>query len=162
MWTGEIEENPAQRTGPNLEIYLEMGLALEIDPDKREEETPVQVSGQNLEIDLGIGLVLDTHPDPEVDQGTGGIGTTVLEVVETPALDPIPEIYLVRDLGTEEEETKLINLDLEIYLGRGKGTPEPQALATDTEKAEEEIMTNPAMVIGEVPAKRPLVRGGLS
>ena len=33
MRTGEIEETLAQRIGPNLEIYLEMGQALEIDPD---------------------------------------------------------------------------------------------------------------------------------
>ena len=90
------------------------------------------------------------------------IGTIVPGTVEIPALDPIPEIYLVRDLGIEETVSKITYLDLEIDLGRGKGTLEPQVQITDKEITEAETMTNPAMATGEVPAKRPLVRGGLS
>ena len=80
MLTRRTEENPAQMTGLNLEIYLEIGLALEIYPDRRTEEIPAQVSNLDLEIYLGIALGSE----------------------ETPALDPKPEIYLVRDTGTSE------------------------------------------------------------
>ena len=60
MLTRRTEENLAQMTGLNLEIYLEIGLALEIYPDRRQtnklekrkihvkywktEEIPAQVS----------------------------------------------------------------------------------------------------------------------
>ena len=67
------------------------------------------------------------------DQGTVEIGMIALGAVETPALDPVPEIYLVRDLGIEEIASRTTSLDLEIDLGRGKGIPEPQVQATDIE-----------------------------
>ena len=80
MLTRRTEEYSAQMIGLNLEIYLEIGLALEIYPDRRTEEIPAEVSDLDLEIYLGIGL------------------ETII-----PNLDL--EIYLGRGKGTPEAET---------------------------------------------------------
>ena len=56
---------------------------------------------------------------------------TALEAAETPALDLIPETYLVRNLGVEVIggiAIKKICPDLEIDLGTDRGFQGPQAL----------------------------------
>ena len=85
------------------------------------------------------------------------LGTTVPEAAETPVLDPIPEIYLVRDLGIEVIggiTIRKVCLDLEIDLGRDRDFQGPQALSIGRETIEEETETSPAMGKDEVPAKR--------
>ena len=85
------------------------------------------------------------------------LGTIVLGEAETPAPDPIPEIYLVRDLGIEVIggiTIRKVCLDLEIDLGRDRDFQGPQALSIGRETTEEEIETSPAMGRDEVPAKR--------
>ena len=80
------------------------------------------------------------------------IETTVQGAVGTLALDPTPEIDLVRDLGKEmKEETTVRNMnpDQELDQERDKGAQGPQVLIT------EETETSPAMEEDEVPAKRP-------
>ena len=71
---------------------------------------------------------------------------------EITALDPTPEIDLVRGLGKEmKEETtvKNMNPDPELDQEIDRGAQEPQVRIT------EETETSPAMEEDEVPAKRP-------
>ena len=100
------------------------------------------------------------NQDPEIGQE---IDIDVQEplamiIEENTALDPTPEIVLVRDLGKEmREETtvKNMNQDPETDQETDRDAQGPQARITEEMSTEGEKETSPAMGEDEVPAKRP-------
>ena len=117
---------------------------------------------QSIEETIALAQVIETEPNTflymkKVTQKEEK-ETIAQEAVGIPALDPTPEIDLVRDLGkeTREETTvKNMNPDPEIDQETDRGAQGPQALITEEMITEGEKETSPAMGEDEVPAKRP-------
>ena len=133
--------NQDSEIGQEIGIDVQEPLAMIIEEKTALDPTPELV----LKRDLGKEMRVETtvrnmNQDPEIDQemDTDVQEPLAMTVEETTALDPTPELYLVRDLGKEmKEETVVKNMNQDPEIGQeiGINVQEPLAMIIEENTA---------------------------